>query len=245
MAYSLSSVSFNINQLKNSCASCNLHALCLPMGMSQHDLEQLDEIIQTKRRVHAGETLYHAGEPFHAIYAVRSGFFKSLLGSQEGREQVIAFHMSGEIMGMDGIASDTYMCDTVALEDSEVCLIQYHHLENILQSCNSIQHHFHKLMSREIMRDQNVMMLLGSMRADERLAVFLLNLSLRYSARGFSRHEFYLRMSRSDIASYLGLKIETISRIFSSFQAEGYLEVHQKHVIIKSLEKLQELLHQE
>jgi len=177
MTSSLSPVSFNVNQLKNTCASCSLHTLCLPMGLSKQDLEQLDELIQTKRRLRTGETLYRAGEGFHAIYAVRSGFFKSTLSNQDGREQVTGFHMSGEILGMDGIASDTYVCDAIALEDSEICLIQYHHLESILQSCSSLQHHFHKLMSREIMRDQNVMMLLGSMRADERLAAFLLNLS--------------------------------------------------------------------
>ncbi|HVC48549.1 MAG TPA: fumarate/nitrate reduction transcriptional regulator Fnr [Burkholderiales bacterium] len=245
MAYTTSPISFNVNQLKNTCASCNLHTLCLPMGLSTEDLDQLDELIQTKRRLRVGESLYRAGDDFHAIYAVRSGFFKSTLSNQDGREQVTGFHMSGEIMGMDGIASDVYICDAVALEDSEICLIQYHHLESVLQSCNSLQHHFHKLMSREIMRDQNVMMLLGSMRADERLAAFLLNLSQRYAARGFSRHEFYLRMSRSEIASYLGLKIETISRIFSSFQFDGYIEVHQKHIIIKDMGKLEALISQD
>ena len=226
-------------ELKAACANCNLRELCLPAGLSPKELEQLDSLVSVRRKVKRGEALYRAGEPFDAVYAVRSGFFKSRVTYEDGRDQVTGFSMAGEILGMDGISQGSHNCDAVALEDSEVCSIPYAHLEDLSREINGLQRHFHKVMSREIVRESGVMMLLGVMRAEERIAAFLLNLSQRLSARGYSPMEFHLRMTREEIGSYLGLKLETVSRAFSKFQADSLIEVDQKHVRILDIAGLQ------
>ncbi|MDO8960109.1 MAG: helix-turn-helix domain-containing protein, partial [Rhodocyclaceae bacterium] len=182
------------------------------------------------------------GDAFLAIYAIKTGFFKTDVLLEDGREQVTGFQMAGEILGMDGIGSEKHTCNAVALEDSEVCVIPFADLENYSREISALQHHFHKMMSREIVRDHGVMMLLGVMRAEERLAAFLLNLSQRFTARGYSPTEFNLRMTRNEIGSYLGLKLETVSRAFSRFHEEGLISVHQKHIQIRDAAGLKKLL---
>ncbi|MDX9707535.1 MAG: fumarate/nitrate reduction transcriptional regulator Fnr [Azospira sp.] len=228
--------------VKSACSNCNLHELCLPLGLSQAEIEKLDELVSSRRRLRRGEHLYRAGEAFGAIYAVRSGFFKTDVLLEDGREQVTGFQMTGELLGLDGISTEHHSCNAVALEDSEVCTIPFLHLEGLSREIQTLQHHFHKVMSREIVRDHGVMMLLGTMRAEERLATFLLNLSQRFTARGYSPDEFYLRMTREEIGSYLGLKLETVSRAFSRFQEEGLIAVQQKHVRILSITGLKRLM---
>ena len=152
---------------------------------------------------------------------MRSGFFKTTLVMEDGRDQVTGFHMAGDMLGMDGIGPDQHSCNAVALEDSEVCVIPFGRLEELSREIDVLQQHFHKVMSREIVREHGVMLLLGSMRAEERLAAFLLNLSQRFTSRGYSPSEFNLRMTREEIGSYLGLKLETVSRVFSKFQEDG------------------------
>jgi len=228
--------------VKTACSNCNLHELCLPLGLSRAEVEKLDQLVSARRRVRRGEHLYRAGEEFWAIYAVRSGFFKTDVLLEDGREQVTGFQMTGELLGLDGISSEAHTCNAVALEDSEVCAIPFSHLEGLSREIRTLQHHFHKVMSREIVRDHGVMMLLGTMRAEERLAAFLLNLSQRFTARGYSPAEFYLRMTREEIGSYLGLKLETVSRAFSRFQEEGLIAVQQKHVRILDSGKLRKLM---
>jgi CRP/FNR family transcriptional regulator len=147
-------------------------------------------------------------------------------------------------MGLDGISTDRHPCDAIALEDSELCVIPFSRLEELSRETPSLQRHLHKIMSREIVSDQSVMMLLGSMRAEERLAAFLLNLSQRMTARGYSPSEFYLRMTREEIGSYLGLKLETVSRVFSRFQNEGLIAVQQKHIRILDIPKLRAIVGQ-
>jgi CRP/FNR family transcriptional regulator len=234
----------NIHQLKTVCSSCSLRELCLPMGLSQEEVEYLDQLVYTRKRIKRGENLYRAGDPFGSLYAVRSGFFKSNLILEDGRDQVTGFHMPGEIMGLDGIGTDDHTCNTTALEDSEVCVIPFARLEELGHQVRNLQKQFHKVMSREIVRDQGVMMLLGTMRAEERLAAFLLNLSQRFNARGYSHTEFHLRMTREEIGSYLGLKLETVSRIFSKFQEEGLVSVQQKHIRILDTDGLKRMLGQ-
>ncbi|MDH4152017.1 MAG: helix-turn-helix domain-containing protein, partial [Betaproteobacteria bacterium] len=172
------------------------------------------------------------------------GFVKSCVLHEDGREQVAGFHMMGDLMGMDAIGTDTHLCDAVALEDSEVCEIPLSELESLSREIPSLQQHFHRIMSREIARDYGVMLLLGSMRAEERLAVFLLNLSQRFSARGYSPTEFHLRMTREEIGSYLGLKLETVSRTLSHFQSQGMIAVQNKHLRILQIDQLQALVGQ-
>ncbi len=235
-------IKVTVADLKTACSQCNLQELCLPFGLENGEIEQLDELIGSRRKVKRHQHLYRAGDHFEAIYAVRSGSFKTNVLFEDGRDQVTGFQMSGEILGLDGISTEHHTCDAQALEDSEVCIIPFDKLEELSREVESLQHQFHKVMSREIVRDHSVMMLLGSMRAEERLAAFLINLSQRFTARGFSAAEFHLRMTRDEIGSYLGLKLETVSRAFSRFQDQGLISVQQKHIKILNIDGLKALL---
>lgn len=221
-----------LDAFKVACSSCNLRELCLPVGLTQPQLNHLDSLVAARRTVKRGEALFHSGDPFRSVYAVRTGFFKTRVSSEDGRDQVTGFQMAGELLGLDGISTDRHACDAIALEDSQVCVIPYGQLEELSREFSDLQHQFHKIMSREIVRDHGVMLLLGSMRAEERLAAFLLNLTQRLHARGFSSSALVLRMTREEIGSYLGLKLETVSRTFSKFQEEGLLEVKQRDIRI-------------
>ena len=232
-----------LSVIKTACSNCNLRELCLPLGLTLEELEQLDNMVSTRRRIKRGDHLYRAGEAFDAIYAIRSGFFKTDVLLEDGRDQVTGFQMAGELLGLDGISTEHHTCNAIELEDSEICAIPFSRLEVLSREIHTLQHHFHKVMSREIVRDHGVMMLLGTMRAEERLAAFLLNLSQRFTARGFSHAEFYLRMTREEIGSYLGLKLETVSRAFSRFQEEGHIAVQQKHIRILNVNGLKALMH--
>lgn len=235
-------VPINFELIKTACSNCNLRELCLPLGLNEIELAKLDELVSTRKRLRRGEHLYRSGQPFDSIYAIRSGFFKTDVLVEDGRDQVTGFQMTGELLGLDGISSEIHTCNAVALEDSEVCTIPFLHLEGLSREIHTLQHHFHKVMSREIVRDHGVMMLLGMMRAEERLAAFLLNLSQRFTARGYSPAEFNLRMTRDEIGSYLGLKLETVSRAFSRFQEEGLIAVQQKNVRILDIPGLKKLM---
>ena len=231
-----------LEPFKVACSSCNLRELCLPVGVSNAQKERLDEIVASRRAVARGEALFRSGEAFSSLFAVRAGFFKTCVSSEDGRDQVTGFQMAGELLGLDGIGSDRHTCDAVALEDSQVCIIPYHQLEDLSRELPDLQRHFHKIMSREIVRDHGVMLLLGSMRAEERLAAFLLNLTQRLRTRGFSGSSLILRMTREEIGSYLGLKLETVSRAFSHFQEAGLLTVKQRHIEVLNADGLQNLV---
>ena len=219
-------------KFETTCENCTVRELCLPAGLAPEDLKYFEQIVYARRRVKRGETLFGAGDEFKSIYAIRSGFFKTTVLNVDGREQVTGFQMGGELLGMDGIGSGSYHGSAVALEDSEVCALPFSLIEEFGRRIPALQRHLHRVLSREIVRDHGVMMLLGSMRAEERLAAFLLNLSKRFTRRGYSPSDFHLRMTREEIGSYLGLKLETVSRLFSRFQGDGLIEVQQKHVRI-------------
>jgi CRP/FNR family transcriptional regulator len=227
---------------KVACSGCNLRELCLPVGMSPDQLERLDSLVGTRRQVGRGDALFRIGEPFGALFAVRTGFFKTCVTSEEGRDQVTGFQMAGELLGLDGIGSDRHTCDAVALEDSQVCVIPFNMLEDLSREFSDLQRQFHRIMSREIVREHGVMLLLGSMRAEERLAAFLLNLTKRLQARGYSASSLVLRMTREEIGSYLGLKLETVSRAFSKFQEGGLLEVKQRQIVVLDPDGLKALV---
>jgi CRP/FNR family transcriptional regulator len=226
--------------LKTQCSTCHLKDLCLPCGLTGTDVQRLDGLMFARRRIKEGQPLYHEGDKFQFIYAVRSGTFKSHLTLKDGREQVTGFQMAGELLGLDGLASGKHASSAVALEDAEICAIPYAHLSELAATSTDLQHVISRLMSREIVREHSLMMLLGSMNAEERLAAFLLNISQRMKARGYSPSEFHLRMSRAEIGSYLGMKLETVSRTFSHFQQQRLLEVDKKHVRITNHEGLQQ-----
>ena len=232
----------NPSAIKVACSNCNLRELCMPVGLSDQDLLRIEEVVAVKRKIKRGANLFSDGDNFNALYAIRTGFFKTCVATEDGREQVTGFQMAGEIMGLDGIVSDHHTCNAVALEDAEVCVMPFDQIEHLSREVKALQHHVHKIMSREIVREHGVMLLLGSMRAEERLAAFLLNLVQRLHARGFSRTELVLRMTREEIGSYLGLKLETVSRTFSKFAEEGSIEVKQRHVQILNPQALQQIV---
>ncbi len=231
-------------KFKVTCSSCNFRELCLPGGLCDADLQRIEKIVYVRRRLKRGETLFNAGEPFNSVYAVRVGFFKTSVIDNDGREQVMGFFMGGELLGMDGVGSGQYNGTAIALEDSEVCVMPFSLIEDLASHVHALQRNLHSVLAREIVRDHGVMMLLGSMCAEERLAAFLLNLSQRFTARGYSPSEFVLRMTREEIGSYLGLKLETVSRVFSKFQDTGLVAVQQKHIRITDIPGLREIIGQ-
>jgi CRP/FNR family transcriptional regulator len=228
--------------IKVACSSCTLRELCMPVGLQPGDLQRIDDIVATRRKVRRRETLFRNGERFTSLYAIRTGVFKTRVASEDGRDQVTGFQMAGEIIGLDGIVNNHHTCDAVALEDSEVCVMPFDRIEELSREVTALQRHVHQIMSREIVREHGVMLLLGSMRAEERLAAFLLNLVQRLHARGFSRSELVLRMTREEIGSYLGLKLETVSRTLSKFVDDGVVEVHQRNVRIVDPEALRRIV---
>ena len=229
-------------RLELNCAKCNLRETCLSGGVPAEDLERIENIVFARRRMKRGEHLFNAGDPFRSVYAIRSGFFKTSLVDSEGRDQVTGFFMGGELIGMDGLGSGRYKNRAIALEDSDVCVMPYSLIEEIALEVPSLQRRLHTLLAREIGRGHGVMLLLGSMSAEERLATFLINLSRRLLHRGYSGSNFVLRMTRDEIGSYLGLKLETVSRLFSAFQKSGLIGIQQKQVSIIDIKGLERIL---
>jgi len=228
--------------IKVACSNCNLRELCMPMGLSEQDLERIDQLVAARKKIKKGDFLFHSGAPFKSIYAIRTGFFKTSVTTEDGRDQVSGFQMAGEIIGLDGIVNDHHACDAIALEDAEVCVMPFEKIEQLSLDVKSLQHHVHKMMSREIVRENSVILLLGSMKAEERLAAFLLNLVQRLHARGFSQSELVLRMTREEIGSFLGLKLETVSRAFSKFAEDGIIDVKQRNLKIMKPEALKQIV---
>ena len=183
-----------------------------------------------RRRLRRGDYLYRYGAQFHALFGVHAGSFKTVLLTEDGREQVTGFHMAGEVLGVDGLGSDVYSGDAIALEDGEV-------IEIPRDTLDTLQQRF-RMLAGEIHRERALMVLLGSMRAEERIAVFLLNLSQRMASRGYSATRFILRMTREEIGSLLGLKLETVSRILSRFQAEKMIRVHNREIDLYEIDRL-------
>ena len=231
--------------IKIACSNCNMRELCMPIGLNVDELKRVDELVTRRPVVKRGSALFRAGDAFTALYAIRSGFFKTSVTSEDGQTQVTGFQMAGEILGLDGIATDLHTCDAIALEDTEVCALPFDRIEEIAREVKALQHHVHKIMSREIVREHGVMLLLGNMRAEERLAAFLLNLVQRLHARGFSGSEVILRMTREEIGSYLGLKLETVSRTFSKFAEDGMITVNQRHIHIQNADALKRIVNHE
>ena len=224
-----------------TCHACGMRNLCLPEGTRTEDYPEIERMVTSRRRIKRGEHVYRAGDPFTALYAFRTGFFKSYVESEDGRTHITSFQMPGDVSGLDGIDTERHTQSLVALEDGEVCLIAYNQLESIGTRVAGFQHHLNRMMSREIVREQGLMMLLGTMRAESRVAAFVLGLAQRFAARGYSASEFNLRMTREEIGSYLGLKLETVSRLFSRFQEEGMIQVQGRAIKVIDHAALREM----
>lgn len=223
------------------CSTCMLSEICLPEGMVHVDVEKLDDLVKTRIRIPRGKALYHLGDETEAVYGIRSGSLKTQLEDATGHVQITGFLLPGEIIGLDGLVENRHVSHAVALEDSEVCVIRLDDMDELARHFPPLQHQFRKLMSKEINRSHQLVRALGSLRSEQRLAAFLLNLSQRLHNLGYSPTEFLLRMSREEIGNYLGLTLETVSRLFSRFAKDGLVRVHQREVQILDMQAIREL----
>ncbi|WP_143730429.1 fumarate/nitrate reduction transcriptional regulator Fnr [Microbulbifer sp. GL-2] len=219
-----------------SCGNCSVRRLCLPAGLSQADIARLEKVTRRKKIVKAGEVLFRSGDPFQNLYAIRSGSFKSVVIASDGDTQVTHFALPGELLGLDAYSKRIHSSYAEALEDSSVCLLPFAQLELLAQQVPTLQQQIYSIFSEELRQENDILLLLGKRSAETRLAALLINISSRYASRGYSHSEFVLSMPRIDIANYLGLTAETVSRVFSRFQREGLIKVNGR--VIKFLDLL-------
>lgn len=220
------------------CSNCTLNRVCLPRHVAARDMHLLDWMSPVNRRVRRDAALYRSRDAFAALYAVRSGSFKSMGISNGGVSKVTGFHLPGDLIGAEGIQDDHYCYSVVALEDSEVCRVGYDRLVSSMSTVPGLQTGLLQMISADISRDRGLMLLLGAMSAEQRVVTFLLSLSRRYAALHYAPDHFVLRMTRADIGSYLGLSLETVSRIFTKLAREGCLSVNQRDIVLKDAEGL-------
>jgi CRP/FNR family transcriptional regulator len=225
-----------------SCASCRLSELCLPLALNKSEIHKLDAIVERNQPFTKGDHLYRQTDEFKSVYAVRSGSFKSYFLSDSGKSRVTGFYLLGDIIGMDGIASNKYANSTSALEHSSICEIPFSQLGKLSRELPSLQHHFFAIMGNEIAKDQQVHTLLSSYSAEERTASFLLGLSSRYARVSLSPTRFLLSMTRGDIGEYLGLTVETVSRIFTSLQKKRLISVDNREIELLDIESLRDIV---
>lgn len=224
-----------------SCGDCRLGELCLPIALDAAEITRLDEIVKRGRPLKKGDYLYRQGEDFKAIYAIRAGSFKAFRTAHEGEEQVSGLYLPGEILGMDGISSNRHDSSAVALETGSVCEIPFNQLEELSAKIPSLQGRFFRLMGQEISKDQQMLTLLSSNSAEERVAALLLSISTRNHRRKLSPLQFRLPMTRAEIGSYLGITLETVSRIFSRLQKQKIIDVGNKEISILDMAALKSI----
>ena len=232
----------NIDSIKVSCGDCSLTDLCLPHGMNGQDMDKLDKIVRRHQPYQPGQHVYRAGDHSSSLFAVRSGALKSYCTTEDGDEQVLGFTLPGEIVGLDGMSDGAYASSSITLETASICEMPYEALEDLCQSLPGLNRQMMRVVSKEITTDQGMLLLLGKRTAEERLAAFILSLSSRYESRGLSRQTFNLPMSRQDIGNYLGLAIETVSRLFASFQKHGLLSVNRREIVILDMKRLNSMV---
>lgn len=232
----------DLSQVKVSCADCRLREICLPRGLDPAEVEQLVGLVKRNSLLKRGEYLYQQGDPLRGLYAVRSGSLKGFLSAEDGAEHVVGFYLPGELLGLDAMGCDCHTCAAMALETTSVCELPYDRLLELCHQLPSLQHQLLQIVGKELSADHEQLLLLGERSAEERIATFLLNLSARFGERGFSEKEFNLSMSRHDIASYLGLAVETVSRLFTSFSKEGLLSVERRNVHIHDFPRLRSMM---
>jgi len=224
------------------CSTCMMGSVCLPVGMPANEVAQLDDLVKERLRVEKGQPLFEHGTPLDALFGLRTGSIKTQIIEACGQQQITGFFLPGEIVGLDGMMDGTHSSTAVAMEDSEVCVVKLDDIDEISRYVPSLQHQVRRLMSKEIARSHQVLVALGSMRSEQRLAAFLINLSQRLTALGYSSTEFIMRMSREEIGNYLGLTLETVSRLFSRFARDGVIRVSQREIKILDMVALNELV---
>ncbi|MEI6858979.1 MAG: electron transport transcriptional regulator EtrA [Shewanella sp.] len=214
------------------CHDCSMADLCIPFTLSSNELDQLDNVIERKKPIQKGEQIFKSGDPLKSLFAIRSGTVKSFTITEQGDEQITGFHLAGDVIGFDGIHSQQHQSFAQALETSMVCEIPYGTLDELSGTMPKLRQQVMRLMSHEIQSDQEMILLLSKKNAEERLAAFISNLANRFGSRGFSPKEFRLTMTRGDIGNYLGLTVETISRLLGRFQKSKLIEVKGKYITI-------------
>jgi len=212
------------------------------MGLTPDDVERLDFIVRRNRPLHRGDLLFQGGDRFRSLYVVKTGSVKTFAHSPEGGEQVLGFHLPGEIIGLDAIDKNAHVCSAKILETSAVCEVPFNRFEELSLAIPSLQHQMFRLLSKEIAHETEMLLLLGKKSAEDRLACFLVSLSQRFRKRGLSPTDFYLSMSRHEIGNYLGLAVETVSRLFTRFHDEGLLKVDRKHILLTDLDALEAMV---
>jgi CRP/FNR family transcriptional regulator len=220
-------------QAQAACSQCSLVELCLPKGLTPEELKVFEQTIDRKKPLRKSEYLYRAGEPMHSLYTVKTGAFKANIDSIDGQENIVGFFMPGELMGLDGIASGHYQCDMIALTDTHVCKLSYNDFEQVAEKFPILRQEILSVSSNNLTSVQKMLMFIGKRPVEERLAMFLISIAQRFKARGLSDSRFELPMSRHDIANYLGMAPETISRQFKKLQDQGMVTIRNRDVSIK------------
>ncbi|MDZ7747623.1 MAG: helix-turn-helix domain-containing protein [Halofilum sp. (in: g-proteobacteria)] len=231
----------DLGRLRRSCAACSLRSLCLPAGISADELHRLDAVVQTRLPLNAGDALFRAGDEFHNLFVVRAGCIRTTHPASDGDEQVIGFHLPGELLGLDAISEGRHQCDATALERTNLCAVPFDQLEAVACHVPGLQHQVLRIISRELVHDHQHLVALGRRTARARLALFLHSLSERLHAGGYSGADFRLPMSRDDIASYLGLALETVSRLLGRLADEGVIAVERRRVRVLDAAALAEI----
>ena len=231
----------NIEKFKVSCKQCSLKEQCFPHGMAEQDISKLDEAVET-HSINKGDYLFREADACRALYAVRSGCVKTTVQNAAGESQIVSFHLPGELFGFDGFATDLHACTAQALETTSVCELPLDDLEHLCQTMPGLQKQMRRIMGIEVNNDHELLLLLGKMNADEKLATFLLNVSTRMKQRHWKEDEFNLSMSRQDIANYLGLAVETVCRLFAQFQDNGFINVDKRHIEITNMDALKTIV---
>ncbi|MCK0106118.1 fumarate/nitrate reduction transcriptional regulator Fnr [Marinobacter sp. S0848L] len=234
----------SVSPLKASCNQCSLSNLCLPLAVEENDLDSLEDIVQQGKIYNRGEHIFDQSTPVKSCFAVKSGSIKTSIITESGEEQVTGFFMPGELVGLDSLGSDHYACTAKALERTSLCEFPMDKLEELTIKLPELQHHMYQLMSKEIQSSHQLAMLLSKNTAEERIAALLLSLSSRFRRRRMSGTTFTLPMPRNDIANFLGLAVETVSRVFTRFQSQGILRAKGREVEILDVEALQTVTHE-
>ena len=236
-------VAMDLEKLRSGCARCSLQELCLPASIGDDDLHRLDAIVRSRRPLAPGDRLYRAGQPLASLYVAREGAFKTVADGADGTSQVIGFHLPGELIGLDGLGTGEHAVEAQALTRAEVCEIPLAQLEDVARQLPGLQRQLLRVIGQGIGRDQAHLEMLGRKQAPERIALFLHGLAERYRQLGRGGEALTLPMSREDLASYLGIVIETVSRTLSRLQDDGVIAVRGRHIAILDPARLDAAAH--
>lgn len=233
----------DLERIRRGCGHCSLQQLCLPAGIRPEDLQQLDDIVRKRRPVERGERLFHQGDALSAVYVARDGAFKTVSVDEDGQEQIIGFHLAGELIGLDALGAGEHRCEAVALTTANVCEVPFEQLATVAAQLPSLQHQLLRVIGQSVGRDHDHVGMLVRRQANERIALFLHGLSERYRHIGQPHAQIKLPMSREDIAGFLGLALETVSRGFTRLQEDGVISVVGRRVEILDFDELLGLAH--